>query len=144
MTVFKAKDAMRTGVISLSPDATIEAAIDLLLSHNISGAPVVDEAGQVVGIISEYQLLAVTFDAATTDCKVRDFMTRQVISVGPETLLAEVATLFVLHRIRRLPVVENGRMVGIIARRDVLRYLVEHRGFEAAWTQPSPVNAQPE
>ena len=53
-------------------------------------------------------------------------MTQRVICVSPETELAEVATLFVVHRIRRLPVVQDGRIVGIIARRDVLRYLVEN------------------
>ena len=70
-------------------------------------------------------------------------MTKSVIDVGPDTLLAEVVNLFVRHRIRRLPVVQDGRLVGIIARRDVLRYLVDNSDvldalcqagrFMAAW-----------
>ena len=123
--MFKAQDAMRGKVVTVTPDATVEETIHLLIDRNISGAPVVDGAGQLVGIISEYQLLEVTYDAALAGRHVRDFMTKDVISVRPDTPLGEVVTLFVVHRIRRLPVVQNGRMLGIISRRDVLRYLVQ-------------------
>jgi CBS domain-containing protein len=114
---------MRSKVVTISPEATIAEVIHLLLHRKISGAPVVNDAGELVGIISEYQLLEVTYDAALAGHHVRSFMTTKVISVGPDTPLAEVVTLFVLHRIRRLPVVENGRLVGIISRRDVLRHM---------------------
>ena len=126
--MFTAQDAMTKEVITVAPDATVEETISLLLDHQISGMPVVDDDGYLVGIVSEYQLLEVTYDPEMRDRRVKDFMTKSPITVGPSTWLPEVATLFVIHRIRRLPVVEDGRMLGIIARRDVLRYLAENRG----------------
>jgi CBS domain-containing protein len=125
--MFKAEDAMTKEVITASPDMTIDGAIQLLLDHAISGAPVVDERGCLVGIVSEYQLLEVAYDPALRDRRVRDVMTKTPITVAPSAWLPEVVTLLVIHRIRRLPVVENGRMLGIIARRDVLRHLAENK-----------------
>src|SRR5262245_23560323 len=94
VAMFKAKDAMRTQVVTLSPDATIEQAIQVLVGRGISGAPVVDEAGQLVGILSEYQLLAVTYDATLIDGRVADLMTKKVVSVRPSASLGEVVKLF--------------------------------------------------
>jgi CBS domain-containing protein len=127
MAMFQAQDAMTEKVIMASPDATIDQAIQLLLDHQISGAPVVDDNGCLVGIVSEYRLLEVAYDPALNDRRVRDIMTKTLITVAPSTWLPEVVTLFVMHRIRRLPVVQNGRLLGIIARRDVLRYVAENR-----------------
>src|SRR5205814_6777949 len=107
-----------------SPAATIDEAIRLLIDRSISGAPVVDQDGSLVGIISEYQLLEVTYDPTLRRCRVQDFMTKSVIVVGPDALLEEVVTLFVLHRVRRLTVYDNGKYVGVISHRDVLLVLV--------------------
>jgi CBS domain-containing protein len=125
--MFTAQDAMSQKVIAISPDATLEQAIRLLIDHHISGAPVVDGDGKLVGIVSEYQLLEVTYDPTLRGRTVSDFMTKAPIAVPPSASLAEVVTLFVLHRIRRMPVVDNGQLVGIIARRDVLRCMAENR-----------------
>ena len=113
--MFKAQDAMTRQVITISPDATVEEAIHLLLDHQISSAPVVDADGRLVGIVSEYQLLEVTYDPRLRGRMVRDLMTKDVVAVSQMRRLAEVVTLFVVHRIRRLPVVQNGRMLGIIS-----------------------------
>jgi CBS domain-containing protein len=123
--VYQAKDAMTTDVVTISPEATIEEAMRLLIDQRISGAPVVDRNGKLVGIISEYQLLEVVYDPELKAQHVSDFMTRNVITVDPEALLASVANMFVLHRIRRLPVVQDGRLIGVIARRDLLQYIIE-------------------
>ncbi|MBI3466383.1 MAG: CBS domain-containing protein [Planctomycetes bacterium] len=123
--MYQAKDAMTTDVVTISPDATIEEAMRLLINQRISGAPVVDRNGKLVGIISEYQLLEVVYDPELKAQHVSDFMTRNVITVDPEALLASVANMFVLHRIRRLPVVQSGRLIGVIARRDLLQYIIE-------------------
>src|SRR5207237_4669645 len=88
--MFKAKDAMRAEVVTIFPSATLEDAIRLLLNHKISGAPVVDQDGTLVGIISEHRLLQVIRDPALRERRISGFMTKSVIDVGPDTLLAEV------------------------------------------------------
>ena len=130
--MFKAQDAMATQVVTLSPDATVEAAIRLLIDRHISGAPVVDAEGRVSGIVSEFQLLEVTYEPRLRDRRVKDFMTKSPITVAPFALLTEVVNLFIVHRIRRLPVVEDNRLVGIISRRDVLRCLIENSALDDA------------
>jgi CBS domain-containing protein len=80
--MFKAQDAMTRKVITISPDATVEEVIRLLLDHQISGAPVVDADGRLVGIVSEFQLLEVTYDPKLRGRMVRDFMTKSPITVG--------------------------------------------------------------
>lgn len=123
--MYQAKDAMTTDMVTVSPDSTIEDAMRLLIDERISGAPVVDQHGKLIGIISEYQLLEVVYDPELKAQHVSDFMTRNVITVDADALLASVANMFVLHRIRRLPVVQNGQLVGVVARRDLLKYIME-------------------
>jgi CBS domain-containing protein len=123
--MYQAKDAMNTKVVSIRPEATIEEAIRLLLKHDVSGVPVVDAKGNLCGIISEFQLLEVVYDPNLKGAQVQGFMTRDVMTIDESTLLATVANLFIVHRIRRVPVVRNGRVVGIVSRRDLLRYIIE-------------------
>lgn len=123
--MYQVKDTMRTRVVSVRPDATVEEAIRTLLAHDVSGAPVLDEAGGLLGIISEFQLLEVVYDPNLKVAPVRDFMTKDVITVDETALLATVANLFIMHRIRRVPVVRDGQVVGVVSRRDLLRYIVE-------------------
>jgi len=125
--MYRAKDVMTRDVLKLSPTTTVEQAIRLLLEHSYSGAPVVTEDGTLTGIISEYQLLEVIYDPDTTKLPVEHIMTRSVLSVDESALLSDVASLFILHRIRRVPVLREGHLVGLITRRDVLRYIIESR-----------------
>jgi CBS domain-containing protein len=116
---------MTSGLVTVRPDASIEEAIDLLLSEQISGLPVVDDDGRLVGVITEFALLAVAYDRRVKNHKVSQHMTRELITVEAEDPVSRVADLCIVHRVRRVPVMQNGRLVGIIARRDVLRALVE-------------------
>lgn len=116
---------MTTGVITIRPEATVNEAIELLLSKRISGLPVVDQNGMLVGMITEYALLAMAYDRNVTHQKVASYMTREVISVESSTPVSEVADSFILHRVRRLPVVKDGLLVGLVSRVDVLRALYE-------------------
>ena len=122
--MYQVKNAMHSKVVCARPEATVEEAIELLLDNNISGAPVIDDAGRLCGIISQFQLLEVMYDPQIKKGHVRDFMTREVLTIDEDALLGTAVNLFVVHRIRRLPVVRQGRVVGVISRSDLLRYFV--------------------
>ncbi len=118
-----AQQIMTTGVVTIQPESTIEEAIELLLQKRVSGLPVVDAEGSLVGMITEYALLALVYDKNVLRDLVGQFMTRQLLSVEFDTPITEIANQFILHRVRRLPVTRNGRLVGLVSRSDVLRGL---------------------
>jgi CBS domain-containing protein len=117
---------MTPNLVTVRPEDSIEEAVKLLLENEISGLPVVDDAGKLVGVITEFALLAVAYDRRVKDHTVRQHMTRDLITVELDAPIRRVADLCIVHRIRRLPVTDEGRLVGVIARRDVLRALVEN------------------
>jgi len=123
--MYTAQEVMRTNLITIPENATVEEAIRSLLANDISGAPVVDDEGDLVGIVSELQLLEAVYTPEIKKHQVRQFMTKDVLTVTEGTILSDVTNLLVLHRIRRVPVVRDGRLVGIITRRDLLRYALE-------------------
>jgi CBS domain-containing protein len=131
-----ADDLMTRTVVAIRPETTVAAAIRILVRHEISGAPVVDSEGRLVGLLSEHDCLRVT---ATGDYTQEDLplgepvstlMSRPAHVVGPEAGIYSIAHVFLAHRIRRLPVVVGDRLVGLIARRDVLRGLNGMSGRE--------------
>jgi len=121
---FMAKDVMAKKLITVTPDTDANDAIDRLLKNRISGMPVLDEQGRLIGILSERDCLKTLTDSQYHNMPthlVRDLMSTKLTTITPETGLIEVAELFVANRFRRLPVVdEEGRLVGQISRRDVL------------------------
>jgi CBS domain-containing protein len=116
---------MTTDLVTVRPDASIEDAIEMLLSQSISGLPVIDEDGRLVGVITEFALLAVAYDKRVKNHTVSQHMTREVITVDVNDPVSRIADLCIVHRVRRVPVMQDGRLIGVIARRDVLRTLVE-------------------
>jgi CBS domain-containing protein len=123
--MYQVKDAMNSDVVSLRPEATVEEAIELFLQHNISGAPVIDNLGRLCGIITQFQLLEVLYDPHFKNSAIEGCMTRNVFTIEEDALLGAAANLLVVHRIHRIPVVRGNKVVGIISRRDLLRYFSE-------------------
>lgn len=107
-------EIMTTNVITVSDDTRIEDAARLLARHRISGLPVIDDSGALIGVVTEYDLLA------KSGAIVADIMSRGVISVSPETEAEDVAHLLAARRVRRVPVLESGRLVGIVSRSDLI------------------------
>lgn len=105
---------MTTPVISVAAQTPVTEIAETLRRHRISGVPVVDEAGIVVGLVSEYDLLAKPGRTA------RDVMTTAVVSVTEGTDISDVRHLLVERRIRRVPVLAGGELVGIVSRGDVV------------------------
>lgn len=110
----KVKEIMTAQVVTVSVDATRHQAAALLREHGISGMPVVDPAGAVVGLVSEHDLLA------RPSGGVREVMSPAVLSVTEDTDVDDVRHLLVERRIHRVPVVRGREVVGVVSRGDVL------------------------
>lgn len=122
-----ARDCMTTRLITFRPDDPIRNVVKVLLDKRISGGPVMDDKGQLVGMISELDCLRALAGAAyeghytARDRSVRDEMSSNIRTVNPGDDVYTMAHLFETHSIRRLPVMEDGKLIGQVSRRDVLR-----------------------
>src|SRR6266540_2976816 len=124
----RARDIMSRPVFSIAVDTTVREAITLLTGKGFAAVPVVDDLGQVVGIFSESDAMRVTMSAADgvdhRDDPASTVMTTPVEVVTPGTDIATVAERMLAGRLRCLPVVEQGLLIGVVARRDLLRTLI--------------------
>ena len=150
-------DFMTRRVITVAPDASIVEAAKLMLEHKISGLPVIDAAHHVVGIVSEHDLLSrrqgderkqgshwlqlmieraelAGKSARFHDRKVNEVMTPDPVTVAATFSLGEACRLIEDRGIKRLPVVQNGELIGIIARADLVRALAQDTERAAAAT----------
>lgn len=123
MKTIKASDCMTTRVLTIREEAPLLEALKLIVESAISGLPVVNAAGELVGIISEHDIMNFALSGTAQDTSVKEAMTRQVIAFEPETELEIIVNACVQHRIRRVPIVKGRKVVGIVSRRDVLREL---------------------
>jgi CBS-domain-containing membrane protein len=130
-------DIMTTEVITTTADVPIDEAARELQTRGFGGMPVVDDAGILVGVISEHDVLS------KRGRTVGEIMSRGVISVGDEASADQVASLMSLHGIRRVPIVRDGRLVGIVSRSDLLQLFTLVRwtcqtcgDYERGFTRP--------
>jgi CBS domain-containing protein len=114
-TALRARDIMAREIVTVGSDMLVEDAAKLLAYHNISGMPVEDPDGKVVGIVSEADVIG------HIGSIVSDVMTEDVISVGEDATVEEIATLLNAHRIKRVPVMSNGSLRGMVSRSDIVR-----------------------
>jgi CBS-domain-containing membrane protein len=146
----RASDVMTSDVITVGPDARVLEVAETLLTHRISGVPVVGERGELVGIVSEGDLMRraethterrrawwlEAFVRSTTRAddyvhanaqKVTDIMTRNVVTATPDTPLGEIAALLERHHIKRAPIVRDGKVIGIVSRANLIQALASIR-----------------
>jgi CBS domain-containing protein len=115
---------MSTDLVTFAPDTDIHRAIGMLLENRISGGPVIDERGRLVGILSKKDCLRVAFSASyhkEPGGSVSDYMSRDVQTVEASADIIEVAEMFVKAAYRRFPVMKNGQLVGQLSRHDILK-----------------------
>lgn len=122
------KDYMSRTLITFKPGTDVLDAVHTLVTQRIAGAPVVDDAGNLVGMLSELDCMRVVLDASyhgRSGGPVSDYMTTDTKTVAAQMNIIDLAQEFVDSRFRRFPVLDDNRLVGQISRRDVLRALQE-------------------
>jgi len=142
----KASDVMVRDVVTVKPDTAVADVVQLLTKHDVSAVPVVDDDGLVIGIVSEADLVrreeietekhrpwwleAVTPAATLANefakshgRRVSEVMSNHVVSASEETSLEEIATLLERHRIKRVPILRNGKLMGIVSRSNLIQAL---------------------
>lgn len=161
----KAADIMVKDVVTTGPEASVQELATLMLERRISGLPVVDGSGRLLGIVSEGDLirrpeidtdrvklgwlrLLLSDEARARDFvkshgrKAREVMTQPAISVAADAPLAEVVRLMARHRIKRLPVVDKGRLVGLVTRTDLLRAVAARQAVAPADVKDEELRAR--
>ncbi|MDG1206696.1 MAG: CBS domain-containing protein [Pseudomonadales bacterium] len=124
------RDVMIHQPVTVSPNITVFEAAQIIMENKITGVIVVDDEKNLVGILSELDCLRVTLAGAYNDDEfstalVRDVMTEKVVVQSPNDDIVDVATSMLEHRQRRRPVVENGKVVGQVTCRQILRVITE-------------------
>lgn len=120
------KDHMSTNLVTFRPDDTIDQVLEGLTKRKISGAPVLDESGALVGIISEVDCLGEIIKGKYSNtvrfpARVKEHMSTNIISLDPGMSLFDAAQKFLEHKIRRFPVLKDGQLVGQLSLSDVIR-----------------------
>jgi len=118
----RVEEIMNRRVVTVAPEMTLAAVVELFTENHVGGAPVVAADGRVIGMISELQLLDVVFDLDARETPVSAYMTPKVECLLPHDTLSHAAQMFALYSFRRLPVIDEGRLVGIVTRRDLMNY----------------------
>lgn len=142
----QAKNVMTTKVFSIAPTASVRSAALSLIAHDVSGLPVIDDEGKVVGIVTEGDLLrrvaGSAFESArdraehddpqsledyvlTHGWSVKDTMCTDVVTVGPETDVRDIAGMMLSRKIKRVPVIDKGQLIGIVSRCDLLGIIID-------------------
>jgi len=109
-----ARDIMTRDVITARPSLSVKELAMVMVKNQISGLPVSDEAGKIIGLVSEADIIA------KKGKNVQAIMSQQVFSVTEETSIEEIAQLMTTHRIKRVPVMNGGKLVGIVSRADIV------------------------
>lgn len=120
MIVLKVKDIMSKNVAYVNPATTVTEAAQLMQKHNVGSIPVMDQSG-VVGIVTDRDIVVrnVAHGTNPQSTPVKDVMTSHVTTATPEMDVNEVSAIMSRHQVRRMPVVENNRLVGIVALGDL-------------------------
>ena len=159
-----ARDVMTAGVISVTPETSVRDIAKTLVEHNISGVPVIDKGGRLIGIVSEGDLmrrpesaterqrswwlkLLVTHEQEVAEYikthgqHAADVMSRPVITVAEDATLENVADTLQKHRVKRAPVMRGEKVVGIVARADLLHGLIARQAGQAPSTDDNKIKA---
>jgi CBS domain-containing protein len=114
LSELKARDLMNTEIVSVLPDEKV-AAVDLLMVRkSLGGVPILDKSEKIVGIVTQRDIMLSRFRTSIAGMTVENIMTKNPITVAPNVSIKEILNLMIKHSIERLPVIENGKLLGIV------------------------------
>ena len=125
--MFKAKEIMKTGVITVKKETGIYETIRILMVNNITGLPVVNDDMTLAGIISEKDVLRLLYNIEDKPGNVENFMTKDVITFDQEDSLIDIAESLIKNDFRRVPILKEGKLIGILSRKDIIAYILKLR-----------------
>jgi CBS domain-containing protein len=121
-----AQSIMKSKVITVTPQTPIFDALQLLSRYKISGMPVINSENEVVGLLSEKDVLRLLIDKNSDHLKtVESYMSRDVISFHENDDVVEICKFFIRANVRRVPIINAGKLVGIVSRRDILESIID-------------------
>jgi CBS domain-containing protein len=123
----RVKDVMRHDMLAVRTDAPIYQVVEILTAKNITGLPVIDDYMNLLGIVSEKDVLRLLYHPNRQDVKVADIMTKDVVSFNHEDSLYDVCDCLIENNFRRVPVLDQGKIVGIISRADIIVYILKNK-----------------
>ncbi len=130
--MFKAKTVMTTNVISVNRQTQIYEAIKILVENNITGLPVVHDDMTLAGVLSEKDVLNLLYNTEDKPGSVEDFMTKDPVCFNVDDSLIDIAECFIKNNFRRVPIVAEGKLAGIISRKDIIAYILKLRHKDKA------------
>lgn len=123
--MFTAKNIMSTDLITVKKDTPIYEAIKIMAEKDITGLLVVDDDLTLLGVVSEKDVLRLTKNSEHKGEKVEDFMTSDPVSFCEDDDLMEICECLMNSDFRRVPIISEGKLVGIISRKDIIRYIAD-------------------
>ena len=130
--MFKAKSVMVSNVITVGKDTDIYEAIRTMVEKNITGLPVVNDNMTLAGVITEKDVLKLLYNMEDNAGKVENYMTRETVSFDEEESLIDIAECFIENHFRRVPILRDGKVVGVISRKDIVAYILKLRHRDKA------------
>ncbi|HSV98888.1 MAG TPA: CBS domain-containing protein [Sedimentisphaerales bacterium] len=137
----RVQDAMTMGLLTTTLDAPLPEAAEVLVAHGITGLPVVDDSMKLLGALSEKDVLRLFDSSPSRTWRVCDVMTPDVVSVNLDDDLFDVCKCLAGNALRWAPVLDRGKLVGIISRADLILYLLQHRTILFQGRTPASVGA---
>ena len=123
--MFNIKDIMTTDVTCVTKKTPIDQVLQILVEKNITGIPVVNEDMTLAGIVTEKDVLELLYDDSEDPGNAEDFMSTEIVSFDQNDDLIAVCECLVRNHFRRFPIVSDVKLVGIVSRRDIIKYILE-------------------
>lgn len=125
--MFKVRDLMTRDIVTVRQDTPVYDAMRVLVDNDITGLPVVGDDMTLLGIVTEKDMLRLLYEEHVENQPVERFMTRAVVSFGEDDTIIDVCECLINNNFRRVPILSDGKLVGILSRGDIIKYILALR-----------------
>lgn len=125
--MFKVRDLMTRDIVTVRQDTPVYEAMRVLVDNDITGLPVVGDDMTLLGIVTEKDMLRLLYEEHVENQPVERFMTRAVVSFGEDDTIIDVCECLINNNFRRVPILSDGKLVGILSRGDIIKYILALR-----------------